>query len=123
MKSLVVFSILILIEFIFGQNSSTNETEIEYKENRPTNLINPLKFLGKCISDHECKSYEYCDHIGINPFGSCKEGRELNQKCVFDRHCKTKYCHLLKCVKRKPIRDGPCSDHTECIQEQYCSSL
>ena len=29
MKSLIVFSILILIEFIFGQNSSTNETEIE----------------------------------------------------------------------------------------------
>ena len=82
----------------------------------------PLKIIGKCISDHDCKQHEYCDHTGINPFGSCKDGKDTNQTCVFDRHCKTKQCHLLKCVKKKPVRDGVCEKdmHSDCIPEQYC---
>ncbi|CAF0925631.1 unnamed protein product [Brachionus calyciflorus] len=67
---------------------------------------------------------EFCDHTGINPIGSCKEGKKVNDSCVFDRHCRTKNCHLFKCVSRKPVRDGPCTEdtHSECIPEQYCSS-
>ena len=84
---------------------------------------NPLKMLGKCVSDHECKPTEFCDHTGINPFGSCRVGYPDNAKCHFDRHCKSKYCHLLKCVGKKPVRDGPCTknQHDECLPEQYCS--
>lgn len=83
---------------------------------------NPLKFIGKCLSDSECKKNEYCDHHGINPFGSCKAGKDNNQTCVMDRYCKSKVCHHLKCMARKPVKDGPCSkdQHQECIPEQYC---
>lgn len=30
----------------------------------------------------------------------------------------------MKCVSRKPVKDGPCSkdQHTDCLKEQYCSS-
>lgn len=38
------------------------------------NTSSPLKFLGKCISDHECEKTEFCDHIGINPIGECRIG-------------------------------------------------
>ena len=72
-------------------------------------LGNPLKFLGKCLQDKECKPIEYCEHQGINPIGSCKIGKESNQTCVFDRHCKSKICHHLKCRLKKPVKDGPCS--------------
>jgi hypothetical protein len=53
-------------------------------------LNNPMKLFNKCITDGECKPNEYCDHSGINPFGSCHMGKEINEKCVFDRHCKSK---------------------------------
>lgn len=84
---------------------------------------NPLKAFGKCISDSECKSNEFCDHTGINPIGDCKIGYPDNSKCTFDRHCKSKVCHLFKCVGKKPVKDGPCTKdyHNECLPEQYCS--
>lgn len=84
---------------------------------------NPLKFMGKCLSDHECKTNEFCDHTGINPFGSCKVGKEVKESCILDRYCKSKHCHLMRCVPRKPVKDGPCSkdQHDECIATQYCS--
>ena len=84
---------------------------------------NPLKFLNKCISDHECKKDEFCDHTGINPFGKCALGKDKGQTCMMDRYCRSKACHLLKCVATKPVRDGPCSKdhHDECLPEQYCS--
>ena len=52
---------------------------------------NPLKLFNKCISDHECKNQEYCDHTGINPIGTCKLGNSNGHSCVFDRHCQSKY--------------------------------
>jgi hypothetical protein len=58
-------------------------------------LNNPLKMLNKCISDKECKPLEYCEHSGINPFGSCHPGKDEKQSCVFDRHCKSKGIELL----------------------------
>jgi hypothetical protein len=84
---------------------------------------NPLKLFGKCVGDNECKTHEFCDHTGINPIGSCKVGKEVSKSCVFDRHCASKNCHLLKCVARKPVKDGPCTKdkHDECIPSQYCS--
>lgn len=87
-------------------------------------LKNPLKLFNKCISDHECKPDQFCDHTGINPIGSCADGKKLNDSCFFDRHCKSKNCHLLKCVNRKPVKDGPCTKdiHSECLPEQYCSN-
>ena len=80
--------------------------------------------FNKCISDHECKPMEFCDHSGINPLGSCKVGKELKSTCVFDRHCKSKVCHHMKCVNKKPVKDGPCNphEHAECLPTQYCSS-
>ena len=87
-------------------------------------LVRSRRFLmGKCVSDHECQPFEYCDHSGINPIGKCTPGKELKSSCVFDRHCKSKHCHHMKCVVRKPVKDGPCApnEHTECIPTQYCS--
>lgn len=43
----------------------------------PSSFSNPLKIFNKCISDHECKNDEYCDHTGINPIGSCKQGTKI----------------------------------------------
>ncbi len=63
-------------------------------------LDNPLKMLNKCISDHECKSHEFCDHTGINPFGTCHVGKEANRSCMFDRHCASKQCHHLKYINK-----------------------
>lgn len=84
----------------------------------------PIKLLNKCISDHECGNNEYCDHVGVNPIGSCHQGKDLEQKCLFDRHCRSKYCHHFRCVSKKPVKDGPCTknNHMECIESQYCSS-
>jgi len=84
---------------------------------------NPLKFLDKCITDSECKPNEYCDHKGVNPFGKCAVGYPDNEKCTFDRHCRSKNCHLFKCVGKALVKDGPCTKdhHDECLPEQYCS--
>ena len=87
----------------------------------------PLKLLGKCISDHECEETEYCDHSGINPFGSCKIGYADGQKCHVNRHCKSKYCSLRKreCIGKKLVRDGPCryKQDDDCFTEQFCWKL
>jgi len=82
-----------------------------------------LNMLNKCVTDKDCKQQEFCDHHGINPIGSCKVGHETNHSCVFDRHCRSKICHLLKCVNKKPVKDGPCTKdhHDECLPTQYCS--
>lgn len=85
--------------------------------------LNPLNALGKCITDKDCKHHdEFCDHTGINPMGDCRKGYENGKKCTFDRHCSSKHCHFMKCVARKPERDGPCSkdQHQDCIESQYC---
>lgn len=115
MKFLII---LALIGFNLCSEDSDNQTV-----QAPSQFFNPIKFFNKCISDHECQTGEYCDHTGINPFGSCKEGKKQNESCVFDRHCKSKYCHHFKCVSKKPVKDGLCSKdaHTECLQEQFCS--
>lgn len=99
--------------------------EADERLNRQKRLNNPLKMLGKCISDHECEPQEYCDHNGINPIGSCKLGYPDNAKCHFDRHCKSKYCHHYKCIGKKPVRDGKCNkdQHQECPIEQYCKEI
>lgn len=86
--------------------------------------INPLDVIKKCISDGDCKHHdEFCDHTGINPFGNCRKGYEVGTKCTFDRHCMSKHCHLMKCVNRKLVKDGPCSkdQHNECLESQYCA--
>ncbi|RMZ97625.1 hypothetical protein BpHYR1_021969 [Brachionus plicatilis] len=84
---------------------------------------NPLKLFNTCISDHQCEHNEFCDHNGINPIGSCTEGKKLGGSCFFDRYCQSKNCYLMKCVSRKPVLDGPCTEdnHSECLPEQYCS--
>jgi len=42
---------------------------------------------------------------------------------MFDRHCRSKYCHHFKCVGKAPVKDGKCSrdKHEDCIASQYCS--
>ena len=84
---------------------------------------NGLSIFGKCVTDKECKDDEFCDHTGINPIGSCAQGKANNRSCVFDRHCRSKYCHHLKCIGKKPVKDGKCSrdHHEDCIESQYCS--
>jgi hypothetical protein len=79
--------------------------------------------LGKCVMDTDCKKNEYCDHKFPNPIGECKIGHKNGDTCAFDRHCSSKNCHFLKCVGRKPVKNGPCekNNHSECIPEQYCS--
>ena len=79
--------------------------------------------FGVCISDKECKPTEYCDHHLPNPFGDCKTGYKIGGACIFDRHCSSKHCHLLKCVNRKAVKNGPCEKykHDECIPEQFCN--
>ena len=54
-------------------------------------------------------SLGYCNHTGFNPLGSCEKGKELGSACIRDTYCKSQNCHLLKCVKRKPVKDGPCT--------------
>lgn len=76
---------------------------------------------GKCLLDKDCKEHEYCDHHLPNPIGDCKLGYKNGHTCLLDRHCSSKNCHHLKCVGRKPVRDGPCDTHDECIQEQFCT--
>jgi hypothetical protein len=117
MKLILICSVL-LISCYCVEGSDDERTK-----SKGLKFSNPLKFLNKCISDHECKPTEYCDHTGINPLGKCHAGKETKESCVFDRHCKSKNCHLMKCVARKPVRDGPCAanEHSECIQSQYCS--
>lgn len=86
--------------------------------------LNPLDVLKTCLTDSQCKEHEeFCDHTGINPIGSCRVGYELGAKCHFDRHCKTKHCHLTRCVSRKPVKDGLCSknQHDDCIESQFCA--
>jgi hypothetical protein len=60
---------------------------------------------------------------GINPVGTCNKRKDVGAICNRDTYCKSGNCHLLKCVKRKPMKDGPCSEdqHQECIEKQYCS--
>jgi hypothetical protein len=117
MKLVLLISILLISTYCAKASDS------ERTDNKGLKFGNPLKFLNKCISDHECQPTEYCDHTGINPLGKCHAGKNLKESCVFDRHCKSKHCHLLKCVARKPVKDGPCApnEHSECIQTQYCS--
>ena len=124
-------------------NEFKQSSELKDVVKRDLSVKNPLKFLGKCLTDSECKQYEYCDHhrYGI---GECKagilnrfidlknryclsnclitKGKENNVTCIFDRHCRSKVCHHLKCVAKKPVKDGPCTknQHIECIPEQYC---
>ena len=106
MKIIIILLFLTLISAIYS---------LDLKEKR--------SFLGKCVLDNDCKKNEYCDHKLPNPIGACKIGYKNGDACAFDRHCSSKYCHLLKCVSRKPVRNGPCekSNHNECIPEQYCS--
>lgn len=87
-------------------------------------LKNPLELFNKCISDHECKPAQFCDHNGVNPIGSCVPGYPLGQSCHFDRHCASKYCHNYKCVAKKPLRNGPCqkNQHQQCLPDQYCKN-
>ena len=87
--------------------------------------LNVLGLVGKCISDHECKPQEFCDHNGINPIGACRLGYPNDAKCHFDRHCSSKYCHKYKCIGKKPVRDGPCikDQHEDCLPEQYCQEV
>ncbi len=40
---------------------------------------NPLKLLGKCISDSECEANEFCDHTGLNPIGKCQSNLQSIQ--------------------------------------------
>jgi hypothetical protein len=111
------------------QNDNNKNDQYDYDSipimfSRDQKSANPLKLFNKCISDHECKTNEYCDHSGINPIGKCTIGKELKTSCMFDRHCQSKHCHLMRCVARKPVKDGPCApnEHSECIPSQYCSS-
>lgn len=86
--------------------------------------LNPLGLINTCITDSQCKKHdEFCDHTGLNPIGSCRQGYVNGAKCTFDRHCRSKQCHTRRCVARKPVKDGPCSkdQHDECIETQYCS--
>ena len=86
--------------------------------------LNPLGLINTCITDSQCKKHdEFCDHTGLNPIGSCRQGYVNGGKCTFDRHCRSKQCHSRRCVARKPVKDGPCSkeQHDECIESQYCS--
>lgn len=127
----LIFLFLIIVPIISSYSQVEEEQEQEFANQalydfllskRDLGSKSPLKFFGKCISDSECKPNEYCEHSGINPFGSCKIGKENKQSCVFDRHCRSKICHHLKCTSKKPVKDGVCSkdQHEECIAEQYC---
>ena len=109
----LLISLLVLLTSVYGSNGRNSK--------RSVLSFNPLK--GHCLTDKDCKQHEYCDHTGLNPIGSCKAGKENKEMCAFDRHCKSKVCHLLRCQARKPVRDGPCTkdQHDECLPEQYCS--
>lgn len=111
MKLLILLNIVCLIVHSYGFS--------ELKQ-----FANPLKIFNTCISDHQCSHNQFCDHNGINPIGSCADGKKIGEKCILDRYCQSKNCYLLKCVQRKPVRDGPCTEdsHSDCIAEQYCSS-
>jgi hypothetical protein len=135
---------LFIIFLVFIRTNTAGNYKEDFKIVRRSLINNPFKLLGKCISDHECKPIEYCDHNGINPIGSCKVGKESDKSCLLDRYCQSKNCHHLKCVARKPVKDGnkinklfiffnstltkinlkgPCvkDQHTDCLEDQYCS--
>ena len=114
---LVLAGLLLFFAQLTRMAIGFNEVDFERRDFHRRSLFN------KCITDHDCKAHEFCDHTGINPFGSCRTGKELKSSCVFDRHCKSKHCHLMKCVAKKPVKDAPCApnEHSECIQNQYCS--
>ncbi len=65
----------------FKQGNFIDTKEINVKKElvkRDLSVKNPLKLIGKCLTDSECKQYEYCDHhrYGI---GECKAGiKKLN---------------------------------------------
>jgi len=40
---------------------------------------NPIKLLGKCITDSDCAANEFCDHTGLNPIGKCQSKQETDK--------------------------------------------
>lgn len=127
------FLFLVALIYLLGESFASEETAVAQSEvvaeedlklkNATHRVGSFVSLLGKCISDHECKFNEYCDHTGINPIGSCKLGKELGASCALDRYCQTKQCHVFKCMRRKPERDATCQayQHEECVTEQYCA--
>lgn len=109
--SFLIFAVILAIAF------AKEHTKEDVK------LKNSQKFpFGKCIVDKDCRNHEFCDHQWPNPIGTCTEGTKNGGTCAMDRYCSSKQCHIFKCVARKPVLDGPCQSHDECVAEQYCKN-
>jgi hypothetical protein len=68
----ILFALILPIIFAESNDDYSNEDLLELIE-RDLSASNPLKFLGKCFTDSECKKQEYCDHHRFG-FGECKIG-------------------------------------------------
>ena len=69
-----VLLLALIVPIIFAESSdSFSDDDLLELVERDFAANNPLKFLGKCLTDSECKQQEYCDHhrFGI---GECKIG-------------------------------------------------
>lgn len=81
MKFLLILFAIIFPIIIAGSRSSDDYldyTEDQQVDIRVLNAVkrelgNPLKLFGKCLTDSECKNFEYCDHHRMG-FGECKAG-------------------------------------------------
>jgi hypothetical protein len=77
--------------------------------------------LGKCLSNSNCKSTEYCDRELLSPLGECKQGLENGKACLKNSICASKRCSLFRCVERNKFKDGQCKMHQDCPNDQYCN--
>ena len=77
-----------------------------------------------CLKNSQCKPNQYCDHEHTrNPIGKCHVKLNLTQTCTHNDQCFSAICHLTKCVRRIPVKDGECqpNEHVECIATQFCA--
>lgn len=81
------------------------------------------QMLGKCLTESNCASDEYCDRDFPNPIGECKKGAAEGRYCFRDKHCASKRCSLFRCKPRIQKRNGPCKVNADCPDNQFCKKL
>jgi hypothetical protein len=93
------------------------------EEPRSINRRSLVGILSQCLTTNDCKSDQYCHHDGLNPLGKCHPVKQKGEKCLKDRQCRSKHCHLFHCAESEPVKDGLCvkNEHSNCIPSQFCA--
>jgi hypothetical protein len=105
MKNITIILILINIAYLASSLNTRRE------------------LFGKCLTDSNCKSNEYCDQDFPNPLGECKTGKKDGELCLKDSKCASKRCSFLTCKARLQTLNGPCKVALDCQNTQFCEEI